>query len=35
MERHNPKAPDDREEEKQENDFLNGPPEKGKAKSPK
>jgi mono/diheme cytochrome c family protein len=35
MERNNPKAPDDREEEKQENDFLNGPPEKGKAKSPK
>ena len=34
MERNNPKAPDDREEEKQENNFLNGQPEKGKAKSP-
>jgi mono/diheme cytochrome c family protein len=35
MERNNPKAPSDRDEEKQENNFLNGSPEKGKAKSPK
>jgi hypothetical protein len=34
MERNNPKAPSDRDEEQQENNFLNGSPEKGKTKSP-
>ena len=32
MEKYNPKSPDDREEEQQENDFLNGVPAKPPAK---
>lgn len=34
MERNNPKAPDDREEEQQEKKFLNGQQEKAKPKAP-
>jgi mono/diheme cytochrome c family protein len=33
MERYNPKGPDDRAEEQQENDFLNGAPPKAKPES--
>jgi mono/diheme cytochrome c family protein len=33
MEKYNPKSPDDREEEQQENDFLNGVPAKPPSKS--
>lgn len=34
MERYNPKGPEDREEEKEEQDFLNGAPEQPKAETP-
>src|SRR5579884_2273992 len=33
MERYNPKGPEDREEEKEEQDFLNGAPEQPKAET--
>jgi hypothetical protein len=33
MEKYNPKGPDDREEEQEENDFLNGAPAKPPSKS--
>jgi hypothetical protein len=34
MERYNPKGPDDRQEEKDEDDFLNGAPAKPPSPSP-